>query len=182
MLWEITRFFLLAIELSVVILGLAFGELILLDSLFIYHACETACWCRYMTHVLKGFISCLNFQSDHECDFIIVLLLFYLSSSLRSPGEQVQYQACAGDHCCAVSGLLHHTGNETGGDKKTLQVVGLYICGKLVFCMQWHWLCFTGNTGDPLPRQSPVCRRLQHLRTRRTTLLVGQLLFLLPGQ
>lgn len=37
-LWEITRFFLLAIELSVIILGLAFGEFVTLVSVLIYHA------------------------------------------------------------------------------------------------------------------------------------------------
>ena len=40
MLWEITRFFLLAIELSVIILGLAFGEFAPLVSVLIYCICE----------------------------------------------------------------------------------------------------------------------------------------------
>lgn len=45
--------------------------------------------------------------------FYIVILFFFLPSScLRSPGEQVQYKACTGDHSRAVSGLLHHTGND----------------------------------------------------------------------
>lgn len=40
---------------------------------------------------------------------------------IRSPGEQVQYKACAGHYCCASSGLLHHTGNDRGqGFKKII--------------------------------------------------------------
>lgn len=88
----------------------------------------------HMTHVLKRFISCLNFRSDYDCNFIIVLL-FYPSSSLRSPGEQVQYKACAGHHCCAVSGLLHHTGNETEGIRKPSRWFGC------TFLESWFSAC-----------------------------------------
>lgn len=141
-----------------------------------------------MTHFPKGFIVRLNFRSDYKCDWTYVLLLWLFnfffsppSSSLRSPGEQVQYKACAGDHCCAVSGLLHHTGIETELIRKPSR---WFSC---TFVENWYSACsgidfVSGNTWDPLPRQSPVCRRLQHLRSWRTTLLVGQLLFLLPGQ
>lgn len=46
------------------------------------------------------------------------------------------------------------------------------------------FLCMflSGHTRDPVPRQTSICRGLQHLWPWRTALLVGQLLLLLLGQ
>lgn len=49
-------------------------------------------------------------------------------------------------------------------------------------CMYLKCVIYSGHSGDLVSGQSPVCRRLQHLRSWRETLLVGQLLLLLPGQ
>lgn len=48
--------------------------------------------------------------------------------------------------------------------------------------MYLNCVIYEGHSGDFVSRQSPVCRRLQHLRSRRKTLLVGQLLLLLLGE
>lgn len=81
-LWEITRFFLLAIELSVVILGLAFG------------AC--AAWADALPDPPWRTPGWLLLADQHV--------------SSRSPGEQVKHQEGAGHHHRAVPGLLCHPG------------------------------------------------------------------------
>lgn len=43
------------------------------------------------------------------------------------------------------------------------------------------YINLTGYTGDPVPRSASLCWWFQHLRSWRTTFLVGQLLLLLPG-
>lgn len=73
---------------------------------------------------------CVTFSDD-----------FFHCSPRRSPGEQVQYKACSGHHCCAVSGLLHHTGNDIEGIRKSPRWFGYTLVGKLGFSMQWQWLC-----------------------------------------
>lgn len=68
---------------------------------------------------------------------LLILLSLFLNSFIRSLGEQVQYKACAGYHCCAGSGLLHHTGNEVNNKDKNLSdhhKAG--NLGELSFCMQ----------------------------------------------
>lgn len=87
-LWEITRFFLLAIELSVVILGLAFGA-----SAAAARAPPPLPG-RGRPH--RGSLGWLPLPDQHV--------------SSRSPGEQVEHQAGAGHHHGAGPGLLCHPG------------------------------------------------------------------------
>lgn len=65
-------------------------------------------------HCCKGFVVHLIVCVTENlcCFYICSVYIFVLPSCLRSPGEQVQYKACTGDHSRAVSGLLHHTGND----------------------------------------------------------------------
>uniref|UniRef100_A0A8D0QZQ3 Integral membrane protein GPR175 n=1 Tax=Sus scrofa TaxID=9823 RepID=A0A8D0QZQ3_PIG len=91
-LWEITRFFLLAIELSVVILGLAFGASAAGAS---------------APPPLPGW-GLIPLRSPG------LALLTDQHVSSRSPGEQVEHQAGAGHHHSAVPGLLCHPGGGVG--------------------------------------------------------------------